>query len=75
MEDKTMDDMQFAKYSADIKEVIEAIGNDTEALQNLVRNCVKYAIEENHTKINWTAVELFQDVITEELIAEIFNEV
>ena len=69
-----MDDMQFAKYSADIEEVIEAIGNDTEALQNLVRNCIKYAIEENHTKTNWTSVELFQDVITEGLRSEIFDE-
>ena len=69
-----MDDMQFARYSADIREILEKIGDDKEALENLVRNAVAYAESNNRDKTNWIAQELFVDVIPDELIAEIFNE-
>lgn len=69
-----MDDMQFARYSADIREILEKIGDDKEALENLVRNAVAYAESNNRNKTNWIAQELFVDVIPDELIAEIFNE-
>lgn len=36
-----MDDMQFAKYSCDIREILEKV--DKEGLENLVRNAVAYA--------------------------------
>ena len=67
-----MDDMQYAKYSCDIREILEKV--DTEGLENLVRNAVAYAQSNNHSKTNWIAQELFVDVIPDELIAEIFNE-
>lgn len=67
-----MDDMQFAKYSADIREILEK--TDQEDLENLVRNVVAYAHSNNNSKTNWIAQELFADVIPNELIAEIFNE-
>ena len=35
-----MDDMQFAKYAADIREILEK--TDQESLENLVRNAVAY---------------------------------
>lgn len=35
-----MDDMQFAKYAADIREILE---KTQESLGNLVRNAVAYA--------------------------------
>lgn len=66
-----MDDMQFAKYAADIREILEK--TDQESLENLVRNAVAYAYSNNSSKTNWTAQELFVDVIPDELIAEIFN--
>ena len=66
-----MDDMQFAKYAADIREILEK--TDQESLENLVRNAVAYAHSNNNSKTNWTAQELFVDVIPDELIAEIFN--
>ena len=66
-----MDDMQFAKYAADIREILEQ--TDQESLENLVRNAVAYAQSNNNSKTNWTAQELFVDVIPDELIAEIFN--
>lgn len=67
-----MDDMQFAKYSYDIREILTK--TDHEGLKNLVRNAVAYAQSNNRSKTNWIAQELFVDVIHDELIAEIFNE-
>ena len=66
-----MDDMQFAKYAADIRDILEE--TNQEGLENLVRNVVAYAHRHNNSKTNWTAQELFVDVIPDELIAEIFN--
>lgn len=67
-----MDDMQFAKYAADIREILEK--TDQESLENLLRNAVAYSQSNNNGKVNWIAQELFVDVIPEGLIAEIFNE-
>ena len=67
-----MDDIQFAKYSYDIREILEKV--DKEGLENLVRNAVAYAQSNNRSKANWLARELFVDVIPDELIAEIFDE-
>ncbi len=66
-----MDDMQFSKYSCDIREILEKV--DKEGLENLVRNAVAYAQSNNCSKVNWIAQELFVDVIPDEMIAEIFN--
>lgn len=67
-----MDDMQYAKYASDIREILEK--TDANGLENLVRNAVAYAQSNNNSKTNWIAQELFVDVIPEGLIAEIFNE-
>ena len=67
-----MDDIQFAKYSCDIREILEKV--DEEGLENLVRNAVAYAHSNNRSKANWIARELFVDVIPDEMIAEIFDE-
>lgn len=66
-----MDDMQFAKYAADIREILEK--TDQESLKNLVRNAVAYSQSNNNNKVNCIAQELFVDVISDEMIAEIFN--
>ena len=66
-----MDDMQFAKYAADIREILEK--TDQESLENLVRNAVAYSQSNNNNKVNCIAQELFVDVISDEMIAEIFN--
>lgn len=66
-----MDDMQFAKYAADIREILEETNQD--GLENLVRNVVAYTHRHNNSKTNWTAQELFVDVIPDKMIAEIFN--
>ena len=67
-----MHDMQFSKYSCDIREILSK--TDREDLENLVRNAVAYAQSNNNGKANWIAQELFADVSPDELIAEIFNE-
>lgn len=66
-----MDDMQFSRYSCDIREILE--NTDQESLENLVRNAVAYSQSNNNNKVNWIAQELFVDVIPNEMIAEIFN--
>ena len=66
-----MDDMQFSKYSWDIREILSK--TDREGLETLVRNAVAYAQSNNRSKTNWIAQELFVDVIPDDLIAEIFN--
>lgn len=68
-----MDDMEFARYSCDIRKVLKNM-KDTEQFETLVRNVVAYAVSNNKCKTNWIAQELFVDVISDELIAEIFNE-
>ena len=67
-----MDDMQFAKYSCEIREVLKNISEEN--FEKLVRNVVAYTISNNRSKTNWIAQELFTDVIPDELIAELFNE-
>lgn len=57
-----MDDMQFSRYSCDIREILE--NTDQE---------VAYSQSNNNNKVNWIAQELFVDVIPNEMIAEIFN--
>ena len=71
-EEMIVDDMQFSKYSCEIREVLENISE--EDLEILVRNVVVYAISNNRNKTNWIAQELFADVLSDELIAELFNE-
>ena len=71
-EEISMDDMQYAKYSCEIREVLKNVPEEN--LEILVRNAVAYAISNNHSKVNWIAQELFVDVIPDELIAELFNE-
>ena len=66
-----MDDMQFSKYSCDIREILSK--TDREGLETLVRNAVAYAQSNNRSKTNWIDQELFVDVIPDDLIAEIFN--
>lgn len=66
-----MDDMQFSKYSCDIREILSK--TDREGLETLVRNAVAYAQSNNRSETNWIAQELFVDVIPDDLIAEIFN--
>lgn len=70
--DNLMDDMQFARYSSDIREILDII--DEEGSMNLVRNVVKYISVENHNPTNWLAHELLIDVIPIDNIIQLFDE-
>lgn len=65
--------MEYVRYSC--IEVLSIIENDKNALlQNLVRNLVVYCKNNNNSKTNWIARELFNDVLSEDDIEEIFDE-
>ena len=66
-----MNDMEFAKYSSDIREILDIV--DEEGLTNLVRNVVKYVCGENRNDTNWLAHELLTDVIPNDDIIELFD--
>lgn len=66
-----MNDMEFAKYSSDIREILEIV--DEEGLTNLVRNVVKYVCVKNRNDTNWLAHELLMDVIPNDDIIELFD--
>ena len=40
----------------------------------LVENCINYAEENNHCKTNWTARDLFKNVLSEEELSKYFDE-
>ena len=45
-----------------------------DALMEILYNVVKYAVEHNHCKTNWTAREFFTDIVSEELLKQLFDE-
>lgn len=69
-----MHDMEFAKYTSYIIEILEILEkSDKEKIENVVRNVVKFVIEENRNETNWLAHQLFIDVIPTENIIQIFD--
>ena len=58
-----MDDMQFAKYAADIREILEK--TDREDLENLVRNVVAYAHRHNNSKTKILGIGLSSMEVTQ----------
>ena len=68
-----MDDMMFSMYSCDTRNILKHVTD--QSLEILVENVVHY-IKRNtkyFSTCNWMAQELFVDVISDELIGEIFN--
>ena len=47
-----MDDMQFARYSTDIIEILQ--NTDLAGLENLFRNVIAYATRNNKTTTIWS---------------------
>ena len=48
--------------------------NDGGDLPIYLYNVVKYAVEHNNCKTNWTAREIFTDIVSEELLQQHFDE-
>lgn len=64
--------MDEEKINAIINTILDNIGDD--ALLEILQNVVKYSIENNHTKTNWTAREFFSNIVSEELLEQLFDE-
>lgn len=45
-----------------------------DAMMEILYNVVKYAVEYNHCKTNWTARGIFTDIVSEELLQQLFDE-
>ena len=52
--------------------ILDNIHDDT--LMEILYNVVKYAVEHNHCKTNWTAREFFTDIVSEDLLKQLFDE-
>lgn len=60
----------------EIKNLIKAeLPEDIEESFELLLNVViKYSIENNHSKTNWTARDLLQDIVSEDTLKMCFDE-
>ena len=61
----------FADDEDDIRLILNA--SNSESFDNLIRNSVAYAESYNRSKINEIARDIFKQIISAELIADIFD--
>ena len=64
--------MNTERINAITETILDNIQEDT--LMEILYNVVKYAVENNHTKTNWTAREIFTDIVSEDLLKQLFDE-
>ena len=64
--------MNTEKINAITETILDNIHEDD--LMDILRNVVKYAVENNHCKTNCTARELLSDIVSEELLEQLFDE-
>ena len=64
--------MNTEKINAITETILDNIHDD--ALMEILYNAVKYAVEHNNSKTNWTAREFFTDIISEDLLKHLFDE-
>ena len=64
--------MNTDKINAITETILDNIHDD--ALMEILYNVVKYAVENNHTKTNWTAREIFTEIVSEDLLNQLFDE-
>ena len=64
--------MNTERTNAITETILDNIQEDT--LMEILYNVVKYAVENNHTKTNWTAREFFTDIVSEDLLKQLFDE-
>ena len=64
--------MNTDKINAITETILDNIHDD--ALMEILYNVVKYAVEHNHCKTNWTAREFFTDIVSEDLLKQLFDE-
>ena len=64
--------MNTEKINAITETIFDNIQEDT--LMEILYNVVKYAVEHNNSKTNWTAREIFTDIVSEGLLQQLFDE-
>ena len=64
--------MNTERINAITETILDNIRDD--ALMEILYNVVKYAVEHNHCKTNWTAREFFTDIVSEDLLKQLFDE-
>ena len=64
--------MNTERINAITETILDNIHDD--ALMEILYNVVKYAVEHNHCKTNWTAREIFTDIVSEDLLKRLFDE-
>ena len=64
--------MNTDKINAITETILDNIQEDT--LMEILYNVVKYAVEHNNSKTNWIAREIFTDIVSEELLKQLFDE-
>lgn len=64
--------MNTEKINTITETILDNIQED--ALMEILYNVVKYAVENNHSKTNWTARDFFSDIVSEELLKQLFDE-
>ena len=63
--------MSTDKIDAITETILDNIQEDT--LMEILYNAVKYAVENNNSKTNWTAREFFTDIVSEDLLKQLFD--
>ena len=64
--------MNTERINAITETILDNIHDDD--LMEILYNVVKYAVEHNHCKTNWTAREFFTDIVSEDLLKQLFDE-
>ena len=64
--------MNTERINAITETILDNIQED--ALMEILYDVVKYAVEHNNSKTNWTAREFFTDIVSEDLLKQLFDE-
>ena len=64
--------MNTDKINAITETILDNIHDDT--LMEILYNAVKYVVEHNNSKTNWAAREIFTDIVSEDLLKQLFDE-
>ena len=64
--------MNTDEINAITETILDNIHDDTP--MEILYNVVKYVVEHNNSKTNWAAREIFTDIVSEDLLKQLFDE-